>query len=147
MQNDYSRGSRFASAMVGFAKMKNYAPFIKLFSSPPLSTAKTVVDVGGGWGPVCVALAPVVPDCKFIVQDLPSVVEDGRERIPEELQEKITFMVHDYNEPQVVKGADAYYFGFVFHDNPDQVCVEILRGLIPGELKQRCFILLLTDRF
>lgn len=91
-----------------------------------------VIDVGGGHGPVSVAIARQIPGLRFTVQDMEHVVAEGPSQIPAELQDRITFMVNDIRTPQPVIGAPVYFFRAVFHNWPDASCIEILRNQIPA---------------
>ena len=94
--------------------------------------AKTLVDVGGSHGSASIALAERVEAIKCIVQDLPEVVTEGQSRLPAHLRDRISFMAHDFFTEQPVKGADVYYFRWIFHDWSDKYCTKILRSLIPA---------------
>ena len=97
-----------------------------------------VVDVGGGMGHASIALAKAFPKLHFTVQDFKAVVEAGeREFVQEakdnsELKERVKFMTHDAFKDQPIKGANIYLLRSVFHDWPDESCVEILRRLTPA---------------
>ena len=92
----------------------------------------TVVDVGGSHGAVSCAIARECPELHCIVQDLPETVADGPTKIPAELAERVTFMVHDFFTEQPVVGAEVFYFRWIFHNWSDKYSVEILRNLIPA---------------
>lgn len=96
-----------------------------------LGTA-VIVDVGGGKGLACRQLAKHFPDLSFVVQDLEDTVAAGRDTLPVELMERITYMTHDFFTPQPIKDADVYFFRAIFHDWPDKYCVQLLRNLIPA---------------
>jgi trans-aconitate methyltransferase len=91
-----------------------------------------VVDIGGGQGSVSVAIARAFPNLSFVVQDFENTVAEGRNYVPEELTDRITFMGHDFFEPQPVKDADVYFFRGIFHNWPDKYCIRILQNLIPA---------------
>lgn len=72
------------------------------------------VDVGGGRGHDFNALATKYPDrdMKLIIQDLERVIADGdqqRSRSGEKLDTRISFLAHDFFEPQPIHGASVYY--------------------------------------
>ncbi|PQE10357.1 hypothetical protein CJF32_00000898 [Rutstroemia sp. NJR-2017a WRK4] len=92
----------------------------------------TVVDVGGSHGLVSIDIAKAFPNLRFIVQDLPKVVEDGRTKVPVELADRVTFMAHDFFDEQPVRDADVYYFRWIFHDWSDKYAVMILKALVPA---------------
>ena len=91
-----------------------------------------LVDIGGSHGMVSIALAQEVDNVRCIVQDLPSVVEEGRSRLPRHLSNKVHFMAHDFFAVQPVKAADVYFFRWIFHDWSDKYCVRLLRALVPA---------------
>ena len=92
----------------------------------------TIVDVGGGHGPVGIGLAETFPDLKFIVQDLPDVVEGAPVDFPAEVKGRVSFMMYNFLEVQPIKGARVYCFRAVFHNWPDEYCIQILRNQIPA---------------
>lgn len=91
-----------------------------------------VVDVGGGKGLACQALARHFPDLKFIVQDLAATASSGRAQCPPELLSRISYTTHDFFTPQPVVGADVYFLRAIMHDWPDKYCVRILQALVPA---------------
>lgn len=91
----------------------------------------TVVDVGGSAGHDAVVLAQSFPDLTIIVQDLPKVQPVFEESLPEELKSRVSFVAHDFFQPQHVQ-ADVYIFKMILHDWPDQEAAKILQALIPA---------------
>ncbi|KAE9377359.1 sterigmatocystin 8-O-methyltransferase precursor [Stipitochalara longipes BDJ] len=127
------RMSRFKDAMSflqTFPGLGN-AYVLKGFDWASLGKA-TIVDVGGSHGLVSIDIAREFPDLRFIVQDLPKVVEDAKTKVPPELAGRVTFMTHDFFTEQPVKDADVYYFRWILHDWSDKYCVKILKALIPA---------------
>jgi len=96
------------------------------------SQVKTFVDVGGSHGYTSLAIARRFPRIKCIVQDLGSTVGDRAKQVPPELQDQVSFMVHDFWHEQPVKDADIYFFRLIFHDWSDAYCIKILKQLIPA---------------
>ena len=90
-----------------------------------------VVDVGGGAGHMCIDLAKKFPHLRTVNQDLPDVIE-AAPPIPEDLSNRVEMRVHDFLQPQPIKGADAYIFRWIFHDWADLYAVKILRATIPA---------------
>ncbi|KAE9962613.1 hypothetical protein BLS_000114 [Venturia inaequalis] len=85
----------------------------------------TLVDVGGGAGQAIGIIRKAYPNVpgKFILQDLPKSIESlapGR-------AEKLGFepMVHNFFEPQPIKGAKYYHLRRVLHDWNDETCLKI----------------------
>jgi SAM-dependent methyltransferase len=91
-----------------------------------------VVDVGSGIGFVSVAIAQLHQNLKFVFQGLPSTIAAAAEQMPADLKERITFQGHDFLTPNPVKGADVYFFRFIFHNWSDPYCIRILQALIPA---------------
>lgn len=100
-----------------------------------------VVDVGGSYGSICVTLARNHPSLKFIVQDRPEVIVAGRQQLPQELDDRVTFLEHDFFDDQPVRGADVYILRWILHDWSDQYAIKILRALIPA-LKEGAKVLI-----
>ncbi|MCJ1318335.1 hypothetical protein MMC15_003663 [Xylographa vitiligo] len=90
-----------------------------------------VVDVGGSHGLVSMDIAREFPSLRFIVQDLPKVIEDAKKECPAELTERVIFMAYDMFTAQPVKDADVYYFRWILHDWSDKYSIKILKSLIP----------------
>lgn len=127
------RAQRFANAMSMISKEEGYelSHLMKVFdwsADKPL----VFVDVGGSHGMVGIALAQHLDKVRCIVQDLPSVIAEGRSRLPKHLSEKVQFMEDDFFAAQPVDGADVYFFRWIFHDWSDKYCVRLLRALIPA---------------
>ncbi|XXG95711.1 hypothetical protein Hte_001981 [Hypoxylon texense] len=94
----------------------------------------TVVDIGGSSGHTVRALAPLMPEATFIVQDsnLPAL-EMGRQAVAEDssLQSRISFAEYDFFKPQPVQ-ADIYIYRHILHDWSDEDSVKILSSLLPA---------------
>jgi len=94
-----------------------------------------VVDVGGNHGHTSMDLARAYPKLKFIVEDRPEVIANGRAALPEEFTERISFQEHDFFSPQPVFGADVYMLRWILHNWPDKYAIKILKALVPGMKK------------
>ena len=73
----------------------------------------TVVDVGGGVGSMCLDLAKVLPDLRFVVEDLPVHIKEARAvwdaEVPGAVDSwRVQLTVHDFFTVQPVKGAAVY---------------------------------------
>lgn len=90
-----------------------------------------VVDIGGSTGETMIALTTKLPQITAVVQDLPNPIAK-RVVPPAEIEERITFMVHDFFNEQPVTDADLYIFRLVLHNWSDEDCVRILRALVPA---------------
>lgn len=78
-----------------------------------------------------VAVAKKYPSLNFVIQDLPSTIA-SRPILSQDLESRVTFMVHDFLTEQPVKNADVYFFRWVFHNWSDEYSLRILRNLIPA---------------
>ncbi|KAK8092053.1 sterigmatocystin 8-O-methyltransferase [Apiospora hydei] len=97
----------------------------------------TVVDVGGSTGHSCIALAQAYPNLRFIVQDLPEVVEGGPKILADvpnaaSIADRIRYQSHSFFEPNPVVGADFYLLRLILHDWNAEDCVRILRAIVPA---------------
>lgn len=91
-----------------------------------------MVDIGGGHGAVSVALANATAHMRFIVQDLPNTTAQGEKLLPSGLQDRVSFMAHDFFEEQPVKGADVYFLRYILHNWSDKYARRILKSVIPA---------------
>ncbi|KAF2237623.1 O-methyltransferas-like protein [Viridothelium virens] len=125
---------RFAGAMATFTQGLGLSPKFLAEGYPWTSVTGgkgTVVDVGGSTGHISVALAQVAPGLRFIVQDLPEVINGTREPLPDSIASRVEFMEHDFFQEQPVK-ADIYLFRQIFHNWSDPYCIKILKAVIPA---------------
>ena len=126
------RGRRFVNAMSGFAERAGIDSLAKGFDWASVSS---MVDVGGGRGEVGVGLAERFRHLNCTIQDLKHVVDEQLRLESEDLRRRVEFVDHDFFTPQITKGADVYYFRYIFHNLPDESCVKLLQaqtsGMIP----------------
>jgi trans-aconitate methyltransferase len=92
--------------------------------------AAQVVDVGGSQGHVAIALAERFPNLSILVQDTDEVIVQAKKHVPQALQSRIRFEVHDLFALQTVQ-ADVFFLRWILHNWPDKYCFMILRALIP----------------
>ncbi|OGM41087.1 O-methyltransferase [Aspergillus bombycis] len=92
----------------------------------------TIVDIGGSHGEVSTEIASRYPQVRCVVQDLPKTIANWTMRVPEDLQDRVTCMAHDFLTPQPVHGADVYLLRWILHDWSDKYCVKILQNLVPA---------------
>ena len=78
-----------------------------------------MVDVGGGFGGFDVQLSHLYPELKFVVQDRGPVVHEAEKMVwvkeaPQALAEgRVSFVEHDFFEPNPVKGAEVYWLRYI----------------------------------
>ncbi|MCJ1314135.1 hypothetical protein MMC25_007815 [Agyrium rufum] len=129
------RGKKFGKAMSMMSSVKGYDPRYLLDGYPwkeIVGNEGTVVDVGGSHGSVAISIAQEYPQIKCVVQDLAGPVKEGKAKLPEELKGRVSFMAHNFMDPQPVKDADVYYFRWIFHNWSNKYCINILQNLIPS---------------
>ncbi|KAK0624998.1 S-adenosyl-L-methionine-dependent methyltransferase [Bombardia bombarda] len=94
--------------------------------------AVLLVDIAGGEGHDVQAFGRAFPDApgRLALLDLPPVIENIKQ-----LDEKIVRIKHDMFEEQPVKGARAYYMRNIYHDWPNERCVDIMKRLAEAMTK------------
>jgi hypothetical protein len=97
-----------------------------------LGQQATVVDIGGGYGHISIALARRYSSLHCVVQDRPEIVATGSAQLPAELSDRVTFMPHDFLTEQLVRGADVFVLRWILHDWSDKYAIKILRALVPA---------------
>ncbi|KAJ4140272.1 Alpha-1,3-mannosyltransferase cmt1 [Fusarium equiseti] len=134
---DPLRGKRFAVAMASLTGGEGYEVeyFVENYDFSELNNNEgTFVDVGGSHGFVCVDLARKWDRMKFVVQDLPKTISSAPNPICEDegVTRRISLQAHDFFTEQPIKGADVFYFRWIFHNLASHYAVMILKNLIPA---------------
>ncbi|KAI6251135.1 Chlorophenol O-methyltransferase [Erysiphe necator] len=128
------RSARMGGAMHSLTDGPGYE-LTHLLSSPvwlALNKCQAlVVDIGGSHGFVSIALASKFPQLRFIVQDTPATIASASP-LSKDLSKRIQFQIHDFHTIQKVKGADVYFFRWIFHNHSDRLAIPMLRNLIPA---------------
>ncbi|MCJ1423355.1 hypothetical protein MMC29_001238 [Sticta canariensis] len=95
------------------------------------------VDVGGGIGQQCLALKTKYPQLpgRVVLQDLSAALEHA---IP---TQNVEVLVHDFFDPQPIKGSKYYYLRNILHDYPDDKCRAILKNLIDAMGKESLILI------
>lgn len=85
-----------------------------------------LVDIAGGVGHDVEAFFKAYPDApgKLVLQDLPPMIANIKQ-----LDDRIIRQEHDMFTEQPVRGARAYYMRNIYHDWPDEQCVEIMKRI------------------
>ncbi|KAJ6535743.1 S-adenosyl-L-methionine-dependent methyltransferase [Mycena capillaripes] len=143
------RHKRFGIAMEGVQALQPPDAILKAYDWTSLVPESLVVDVGGGVGTSCLALAPQFPKLKFVVQDLEGVVAQGKElwntRMPAALASgQVTLQVHDFFTAQPQNGAAVFLLKHILHDWSDEYCVKILTRLSDAATPATTLLLLET---
>ncbi|KAL8911651.1 MAG: hypothetical protein Q9171_003211 [Xanthocarpia ochracea] len=97
--------------------------------------AVTVVDVGGSYGSLSVALCEEFWQLSCIVQDRGEVIKAAQAKLSSSMLGRVSFMEHDFFEGQPVVAAGVYVLRWVLHDWSDTYAIKILRALIPALTK------------
>ncbi|KAG6860183.1 hypothetical protein C0995_014728 [Termitomyces sp. Mi166 len=132
-ENAY-RLRRFDVAMKGATVMQLPNLLLELFNWSALPEDALVVDIGGGIGTSARTVLNAYPKLKFVIQDLPRVVNDGtkhwKEVDPETLLSgRVTYQAHDFFGPQSVTNASVFLLKNILHDWSDASCINILTHL------------------
>jgi C-methyltransferase len=94
------------------------------FSSYP-----TIVDVGGGHGPLLAAIIAATPSAQGVLYDLPEVVADAPKTLCRNgSADRIRIETGSFFD-SVPTGGDAYVLKNILHDWPDDKAVQILRNV------------------
>ena len=117
--------------MSGFAERTGIDSLAEGFDWRSVST---VVDVGGGWGEVCIGLAERFENLSLTVQDVQHVIQGRPPCQSDNVRNRVKYVEHDYFSDQNIRGADVYYFRYIFHNLPDDCCVKLLQAQIPGRM-------------
>ncbi|EGN94593.1 hypothetical protein SERLA73DRAFT_77956 [Serpula lacrymans var. lacrymans S7.3] len=95
---------------------------------------RTIVDVGGGQGNLSISLAKCLPECNFVIQDLPEVVPIAQGNIDRDIPElaeegRIVVEAHNFFHTQPRSSEDiVYMFRYILHDWPEADCITILKN-------------------
>ena len=120
-------GDRFGRSMMGGARQELIEATLDSYNWRQFKKGDTIVDVGGGVGHVGVWISKKLePGVKIIVQDRPSVIEQGK-AIHGHI---VDLRPHNFFDPQPVLGANMYYLRLILHDWPDDICRTILGHVV-----------------
>jgi hypothetical protein len=122
---------RFGSAMQGVAALQPADAILSAFDWKSLPKDSIVVDVGGGVGTSSLVLAETFPDLKIVVQDRPSVVEEGiklwNTKLPKVLESgQVKLQAHDFFTAQPITNASVFLLKQIMHDWSDFYASKIL---------------------
>ena len=89
----------------------------------------TIVDVGGGHGPLLAAILAAAPASRGVLYDLPLVVANARSLLREQGVADRVVIVEGSFFDSVPGDGDAYLLKNIIHDWSDEKAVEILRNV------------------
>ncbi|HEY4363637.1 MAG TPA: methyltransferase [Bryobacteraceae bacterium] len=108
-------------------KANSIASQMGVVAKVDFSASKRVVDVGGGFGHLAVALLEKYPALTATVIDMPALIPIARLRFPVKdpaVASRITYVGADMFEG--VPEADTYLLKHIIHDWEDEKCVRLL---------------------
>jgi C-methyltransferase len=89
----------------------------------------TIVDVGGGHGPLLAAVLAAAPASRGVLYDLPRVVANAPSLLREHNVDDRVRIAEGSFFDSVPEGGDAYILKNIIHDWPDDLAVQILRNV------------------
>jgi C-methyltransferase len=93
------------------------------------SAYPTIVDVGGGHGPLLAAILAAAPNSRGVLYDLSTVVSSASELLcANDVAERMHIEAGSFFD-SVPAGGDAYVLKNIIHDWPDEKAVQILRNV------------------
>ncbi|MEU4314565.1 methyltransferase [Nocardia sp. NPDC024068] len=123
IRGDRALGELFERAMVSIDGLGQEP----LLAAHDFTRYGTIVDIGGGRGALLSAILRRAPDCRGVLFDLPEVVADAPEWMPEARPGgRCTVVAGSFFDSAPV-GADAYLLKHILHDWPAERAVHILR--------------------
>jgi ubiquinone/menaquinone biosynthesis C-methylase UbiE len=98
-----------------------------------------LIDIGGGMGHDIVEFKKRYPQLpgKLVLQDLPQVIDDIKEPLPEGVEA----VKYDMYTPQPIKGAKVYYMRTVLHDWPNKQALQVLARIREAMTKDSILLL------
>ncbi|KAF9465738.1 S-adenosyl-L-methionine-dependent methyltransferase [Collybia nuda] len=128
------RFGRFVAAMQFVAETYKDSIFQNAYNWASLKSTDVIVDVGGNMGSVSLAIAKMFPETRFVIQDLPPVIEEAKPfwkaHFPEAIANgRVKLEAHDFFLTQPIKGAAIYFCRFIIQDWPDADCIKIMKRL------------------
>ncbi|KAJ6626254.1 S-adenosyl-L-methionine-dependent methyltransferase [Mycena sp. CBHHK59/15] len=125
---------RFNRAMIGWGSVTGKSILPKVYPWGALPPGTTICDVGGGNGHATVNLLKAFPALKFVVQDLPEVIDQGKSFIQTEitdsaLRSRVEYASLDFFNETPVKDCDIYFVRPSSHDWPTPACQQILESV------------------
>ncbi|KAJ6628890.1 S-adenosyl-L-methionine-dependent methyltransferase [Mycena sp. CBHHK59/15] len=128
---------RFVRAMVGWREVTGNGLLPQVYPWEILPPDTVICDVGSGNGHATLELLKKFPKLKVVLQDLPSIIDQGKEYLDKEnldssLKKQIQLVPFDFFKDTPVEKCDFYYIRHVLHDWPDLECKQILNNIRKG---------------
>jgi hypothetical protein len=142
---DEAQGRAFTS----FMHSQTVSPAIGAAWRGDFEGVSRLLDVGGGSGAFCFALARRYPQMRFTILELPMVCKIAGEYISQAgLQEQIDTLTINFFKDPWPDGYDAVLFSNIFHDWPTEKCLYLARRsfeILPSGGRIYIHEILLTD--
>ena len=139
MASEPERGRRLGGAMHFFTKDVSWdlRHMLTSFDWPSIDKmGDVIIDIGGGNGQISQYLARHTRNTRFIVQDLPYVVSEAPKQLPEDLKDRVEFVIHDFFTPQNIDPPPAaFVLRWILHNWSDKYAASILKNLVPAMRK------------
>jgi C-methyltransferase len=115
----------FNQTMTSISEMTD-APVVAGYD---FSAYPTIVDVGGGHGPLLATILAAAPASQGVLYDLPRVVQDAPSLLRKHnVADRVCIAEGSFFD-SVPGGGDAYVLKNIMHDWPDQKALQILRNV------------------
>jgi len=118
-ESDKKEVARYSSLM----HESSLVPAMVLPQYWDFSESQCVMDLGGGYGRLCLTLASQCPDLELMLFDLPEVCEKARlslETYPQDLTSRISLHPGNFFQEELPKGADTIVMMRIMHDWPQE---------------------------
>ncbi|PPQ95286.1 hypothetical protein CVT26_014860 [Gymnopilus dilepis] len=125
---------RFNIGMQGIRALEPPDASLYAFDWSGIPDYGIVVDVGGGVGTAMLPIARKFANLRFVIQDLPPVMEDAVEFWSQEMPEamkshQVVFEAQDFFKPQPKREVAVFFLKQILHDWSDEYCSKILKNL------------------
>jgi ubiquinone/menaquinone biosynthesis C-methylase UbiE len=126
---DYLRQHPTAAASFDALMAEQTLPWARaIVDAYDFSSIGTLVDVGGGYGTLLVAILTAHPRLRGVLYDLPHVIAGARPRLTAtEVTDRCDAIAGDFFAA-VPDGGDSYLLKFILHDWDDDRCIAILKN-------------------
>ena len=113
-KNALNKGICYSKLILDSESSHSFLPSLTAYPWSDVPKDAVVCDVGAGNGHVMLGLLKSHPHLRAVVQDLPSVIADGRklwdDQAPESVQgQRVDFVAIDFMKESPVKNCDIYY--------------------------------------
>ncbi len=134
---DYLRQHPTAAASFDALMAEQTLPWARaLIDAYDFSSIRTLVDVGGGYGTLLVAILTAHPRLRGVLYDLPHVIAGARPRLTAAVgSDRCETIAGDFFAA-VPEGGDSYMLKHILHDWDDDRCITILencRRVMPAD--------------